>query len=48
MADAMKTRGQDVQQEAAHELPDLQGHGLVPGVAVFAIIFPAEGDAAFV
>jgi len=45
MSDAMKTRGQHVQQEAAHELPGRQSHGLVSRPAVCSVVLPAEGDA---
>ena len=48
VADAMKARGQHVQQEAAHELVGLQGHGFVARAPVFAVVLPAEGDAAIV
>jgi len=42
VADAMEAVGEGMQQEAADELVDLQGHDL--GLVVMAIIFPAEGD----
>ena len=48
VADAMKAGGQHVQQEAAHELLGPQGHSLVARVAVFAVVLPAEGDAAII
>src|SRR5580658_9140188 len=46
VADAMKARGQHVQQEATHELVRLQGHGFVARTSVFAVVLPTEGDAA--
>ena len=48
VADPMKAGGQHVQQEAAHELLGPQGHSLVARVAVFAVVLPAEGDAAII
>src|SRR5215472_11372166 len=48
VADAMKAAGQNVQQEAAHELVGVEGHGLVAGPAFGAVILPAEGDATLV
>ena len=48
VADAMKARGQHVQQEAAHELFDGQGHGFVAGAPMFAVVLPAERDARIV
>lgn len=40
VADAMKALGQDVQQEAANELVDRDGHDLLP-IAV-PVVLPAE------
>ena len=48
VADAMKAGGQHVQQEAAHELFGGQGHGFVASAPVFAVVLPAERDAAIV
>ena len=48
VADAVEAAGQDVQQEAAHELVGLERHGLVPRAALGPIVLPAEGDAALV
>ena len=48
VADPMKARGQHVQQEAAHELIGLQGHGFVARASVFAVVLPAEGDATII
>ena len=42
VTDAMKARGQHVQQEAAHELLGGQGHGFVARLAVGAVVFPAK------
>jgi hypothetical protein len=44
VADAMKARGQDMQQEAADELIRRDGHGLLP--IVVPIVLPAEADRA--
>jgi uncharacterized protein (TIGR02246 family) len=48
VADAMKAGRQHVQQEASHELLGGQGHGFVAGTPVFAVVLPAERDAAVV
>ena len=48
VADAMKAGGQHVQQEAAHELFGGQCHGFVASAPVFAVVLPAECDAAIV
>ena len=48
VSDAMKSRGQHVQQEATHELLALQRHGFVACPAVLAVVLPAEGDAAII
>ncbi|CAE6908220.1 hypothetical protein R69749_08506 [Paraburkholderia domus] len=48
VADAVEAAGQHVQQEAAHELVRAQGHGLVAGAPLRAIVLPAEGHAAFI
>ena len=46
MAAAMKARRQHMQQEEAHELLRLQRQGFLARAAVFAVVLPAEGDAA--
>ena len=43
MTDAMEAPGQDVKQEAAHELIGIEGHGLM-AYGVAAIVFMPEGD----
>jgi hypothetical protein len=48
VTDAMKARGKDMQQEAAHELLGRDGHGFVACASVFAVVLPAEGDAAII
>jgi hypothetical protein len=48
VTDAMKARGQNVQQEAAHELLGRQAHRFEASVSVFAIVLPAERDAAII
>ena len=48
VADAMKARGQYVQQEAAHELVARHGHGFVAGASVLAVVLPTERDAAVI
>src|SRR5450631_2095228 len=48
VADAMKSGGQHVQQEAAHELLGTQRHCFVAGSTVSPVVLPAEGDAAIV
>ncbi len=48
VADAVKARGQHVQQEAAHELFGVQGHGFVACAPVLAVVLPAERVAAIV
>ena len=48
MTDAVKATGQHVQQEAAHELLGGHGHGFLASAPVFAVVLPAEGDAAIV
>jgi hypothetical protein len=40
VSDAMKARGQDMQQEAAHELRGRQGHGFVACPPVFPVVLP--------
>ena len=42
VADAVEAGGQDVDQEAADELAGCQGHQLAPGLAVLAVVLPAE------
>jgi len=44
VADAVKAGGQDMQQEAAHELLGRDGHHFAARSAVLAIVFPAERD----
>ena len=48
VTDAMKARGQHVQQEAAHELIGRQAHPFEACTPVFAVVLPAERDAAIV
>jgi len=48
VADAMEAGGQDMQQEAAHELCGGQGHGFLAGAPVFAVVLPAERNAAII
>ena len=48
VADAVKAGGQHVQREAAHELFGGQCHGFVASAPVFAVVLPAERDAAIV
>ncbi len=48
VADAVKATGQNVQQEAAHELVGAERHGLVARLPRAAVVLPAEGDATFV
>ena len=48
VADAVKAAGQNVQQEAAHELVGSERHGFMTGLALGPVIFPAEGDTALV
>ena len=43
MADAVKSRWQDVQQEAAHELIDRQGHAPIAATALGPVILELEG-----
>ena len=43
-----ESRGQDMQQEAAHELLGAERHRLVARLALGAVVLPAEGDAALV
>ena len=44
VADAMKAIRQDMEQEAAHELPNSQPHHLILVVAVVPVILPAKAD----
>ena len=44
VTDAMEAGWEDVEQEAAHELADVETHDLAPMTAVLAIVFPAETD----
>ncbi len=48
MADAVEALGQIVQQEATDEFVSAERHHLLPGAAVAAVIFEAEGDACVV
>ena len=48
VAQTMEAGGQDVQQEAAHELLGGEGHGLVARAALGPVVLPAERDAAFI
>jgi hypothetical protein len=48
MAEAMEAAGQDVDEEAAHELMGCQGHDLGPVSALGAVVLPLEGDAVVV
>jgi len=43
VTDAMEAGWEDVEQEAAHELADVETHDLAP-TAVLAIVLPAETD----
>src|SRR6266404_5686607 len=43
VTDAMEACWEDVEQEAAHELADVEAHDLAP-MAVLAIVLPAETD----
>jgi hypothetical protein len=47
VADAVKAAGQNVEQEAAHELVGIKRHGLGAGPPFAALILPAEGNAVF-
>jgi len=44
VTDAMEAGWEDVEQEAAHELAEVETHDLAPMTAVLAIVFPAETD----
>src|SRR5262249_51242776 len=44
VTDAMEAGWEDVEQEAAHELADVEAHDLAPMTAVLAIVLPAETD----
>ena len=44
VTDAMEAGWEDVEQEAAHELGDVETHDLAPMTAVLAIVLPAETD----
>jgi hypothetical protein len=48
VADAVKAARQHVQQEAAHELLGAQAHRFVAHLSMFAVVLPAEGDAAII
>jgi len=45
MTDAVEARRQHVEEEAADELGGGEGHRLVAGATIGAVILPAEGDA---
>ena len=45
MTDAMKSVGQDMDQEAADEFVGVEGHKLVASVALGSVILPFERDA---
>ena len=44
VTDAMEAGWEDVEQEAAHELTDVETHDLAAMTAVLAIVLPAETD----
>src|SRR4029450_826480 len=44
VTDAMEAGWEDVEQEAAHELSDVETHDLAAMTAVLAIVLPAETD----
>src|SRR5262245_40474615 len=44
VTDAMEAGWEDVEQEAAHELADVEAHDLAALTAVLAIVLPAETD----
>ena len=48
VTDPVKAAGQNVQQEAAHELVGNERHGFMTGLALGPLIFPAEGNTALV
>ena len=48
VADAVKATGQNMQQEAAHELLHRERHGLVARTSFGSVILPAEGNATFI
>jgi hypothetical protein len=48
VADAMKARGQQMQQEAAHELVSHQRHRFVAGTTVGSVVLPVESHAAII
>ncbi len=48
VADPVKSTGQDMQQETAHELARIKRHGLVTGLAIGPVILPAKGNATVV
>ncbi len=48
MADAVEATGQNVQQEATHELVGREGHRLVARLAGDAVVLAAKGDATFI
>lgn len=48
MANAVKSAGQHMQQEAAHELLGTEGHGFVVRFALGPIVLPAKGHTASV
>src|SRR5512135_1089536 len=48
IADTVEPSGQDMREEAAHELFGIERHGLAAGQTLGAVILPAEGDRAAV
>jgi hypothetical protein len=48
VTDAVEATGQHMQKEATHELAGLEGHGLVTGAPLRAIVLPAERHAALI
>lgn len=48
VADAMESGGQDVDEEAANELVDGEGHHLGAFASFGAVVLPLEGDASVV
>ena len=43
MPNSMETVWQQVEEETAHELADLQSHDFVLVIAAFSVVLPAEG-----
>ena len=48
VADAVESAREDMQQEAAHELIDREGHRFVAATALGAVVLELEGDALFI